>query len=220
MKDSKTILEHVAQEKYLSKKGLPIQAGQTKQHFPSAELANTINQIFGLFSINFHNQFHTAYKNAQTESQAKNLWLDNLKDFPSEILLMATKRAIAELSYLPTIHQMRVFCQEAEGNRFPNVHAAYVEACNATVPRQNYRWSHPVVYYAGKRCQWQFLLGNDQSVAFPVFKAHYQALCDQILSGQALPPIDQLALPESIEAPLSKDENAKRMESLRKALDI
>lgn len=181
---------------------------------------DTINQVFSLFSINYHNQFYNAFRDQKTEAQAKKLWLESLGEFSEKTLLLAAKKAIRDSNYLPTIHQMISYCRHVEGTHFPDAHAAYVEACTAAQPKQNYHWSHPVVYFAGKQCGWFFLANNSESVAFPVFKNQYNELCEQIAQGVRLPAIEPLALLETSEAPLPKQENVKRLAALRKSAGI
>jgi len=156
MKDSKTIINRVAQEIYLSKKESQTEAGPTSPPV-SGDLIDAINQIFGLFSINYHNQYYKAFCDEKTESQAKKLWLEILKTIPPETLLLAAKEAIKSSTYLPTINQILTYCEAAKGLNLPIAHEAYIEACRAGKPRRNVNWSHPAVYYAGQKADWYFL---------------------------------------------------------------
>ena len=193
---------------------------QTTPEGDANDLIDTINQIFSLFSINYHNQYFNAFKDENTEVQAKKFWLESLKTFAGNTLLLAAQKSIRESSYLPTIHQMIRYCRHIEGNCFPDCHAAYREACNATSPKRNYRWSHPVVYFAGRNCNWHFLASNSEATAYPVFKGHYEALCEQLVQGLELPAIEPLALPENSEVFLTKEENIERLATLRECTGI
>jgi hypothetical protein len=102
----------------------------------------------------------------------------------------------------------------------PDAHSAYVEACHASSPKAEYRWSHPAVYHAGKASDWFLLANSSEHVAFPIFKEHYLSICQRVLSGEKLPRIQVKKLPETIQSPLSKEENQERLAQLRKQMDI
>jgi len=152
---------------------------------------------------------------------AKRLWLENLGCYKPDIIRQATHSLIQQSDYLPTISKLIKKCMELSSDQtLPNVHDAYSEACNAPSPKQNASWSHPAVYYAGQKSNWRFLSGSDAKIAFPIFKNHYETLCEKLLAGHALPPIKTLALPETIETPLSKAENSQRLSKLRSELEL
>lgn len=181
----------------------------------------TLNECFELLRLNYQHLYFSAYPDKDAINSAKRLWLENLAEFKPEIIRTATHAIIKESDYLPTISRMVKLCISLNsGNHLPDVHSAYVEACNASSPKQNHPWSHPAVYHAGRCSGWFFLANNIEAVAYPVFKRHYEKLCQQISTGTDLPPIEPLALPESTETPLSKEENAERMTKLRHKLEI
>ncbi len=184
-------------------------------------MIDTINQVFELFRINYHNQYFSAFADINTLNQAKRLWLETLQRFPADVILRGAKKAIEESEYLPTLHKMITYCQGSpELHGLPDTHSAYVEACQAPSPKAEYDWSHPAVYHAGRASDWYFLANNSERIAFPVFREHYQALCARVLRGDTLPAPEFKRLPETVETPLSKDENRQRLASLRQELDL
>ncbi|MBU3069699.1 hypothetical protein KOI40_07690 [Aestuariicella sp. G3-2] len=188
---------------------------------PSSELIDAINQVFALFRINYHNQYHSAFGDVGTLNQAKRLWVESLQRFSPDAILRGAKKAIEESEYLPTLHKMIGFCQGSpELHGLPDVHSAYIEACQAPSPKAEYSWSHPAVYHAGKLSDWYFLSSNVERVAFPVFRDHYRTLCDRVVRGETLPPPEIKRLPEKTETPLSKDENLERLAALRDQLGL
>ena len=200
------------------------EAGQPK---PSAssngreDLVETINQVFTLFRINFHNQFYKAYSDdRELLNQAKKLWFESLKNYSASTVLEATRRIIEEQEYLPTLHQMLARCAEQDC-RAPDVHQAYVEACNAPSPKARHDWSHPAVYEAGRRSDWYYLSTTPEQYALPVFRNNYQTVLGEISRGQQidLPRIeDQGASTE--ESVVSKKEGLSKVAALRKKLDL
>ncbi len=184
-------------------------------------LAEVINECFELLALNYQHLYFSAYPTTDTANLAKRLWLENLESFTPDTILAATHAIIKESDYLPTISKLIKKCQLLAGNNtLPDARSAYIEACNANSPKQNHPWSHAVIYYAGQSCNWHFLANNEEAIAYPVFKGHYEKLCEQIAEGLQLPEIQKLALPESVEIPLTKVENAKKMAQLKRELDL
>lgn len=177
--------------------------------------------MFELFRINFHNQYFSAFSDINTVNQAKRLWLETLQRFSPEVILHGAKKAIEQSEYLPTLHKMIGFCQGSpQIHGLPDTRNAYIEACRAPSPKADYAWSHPAVYYAGRNSDWFFLANSAERIAFPVFRDHYLNLCQRVVSGESLPKPHTKRLPESIEHPLTKDENLERLAALRDEMGL
>ena len=71
---------------------------------------DTINQIFALFRINYHNQFYSAFTDTALLNQAKRLWLESLRYYSTECLLKAARQVIEQSEYLPTLNKMIEAC--------------------------------------------------------------------------------------------------------------
>lgn len=227
MQDSNSLIHQVAQEIAASQNSSTTAAGQTDSAQAHEQPAlgeghiDAINQVFALFRINYHNQYYAAFKDNELLNQARRLWLNSLAQFAPETILRGARKVIEESEYLPTLHRMIRACQGEPGKfGLVDAHQAYVEACRAPSPKAAHAWSHPAVYHAGCASDWYFLTTNAEKVAFPIFERHYLKLCERVMNGATLPAPNIPALPETIETPLSKEENAKRMEELRKQLDL
>lgn len=196
------------------------EAGQTKSAGQNpAELVDSINQVFGLFRINFHNQYYKAFPDADTLNPVKKLWLDGLRQFSPTTIIGSAKSIIESSDYLPTLHSMIKACQRLTDSALPDVHSAYLEACRAPSPKIAYDWSHPAVYETGKRCDWYFLASNSESTAFPIFKNHYQTVLDEIRSGAHLSIPTAIAEESEIRHPkLEKSAAQERINAIRDAL--
>lgn len=204
-----------------SASGSTTAAGPTESRAkPAPELIDAINQVFSLFSLNYHNQYYAAFKDTEKEVQAKRLWLDGLRGFEPEVILKAAKSVIINNDYLPTLHAMLEQCHRKTGTTLPDAHAAYVEACRAPNPKASADWSHPAVYHAGKRSDWYFLATTSEATAFPIFRRHYKEICQRVRDGEQLPEPNYLALPEETETGLSKQQNLEKLNQLRKDLDL
>lgn len=233
MQDSNSLIQRAAQEIEALSKTSPTAAGRSdlagareaknraNTDRPTGAHIDALNETFALFRINYHNQYYKAYSDEGVLSQIKKLWLESLSVFAPETILRGARKVIEESEYLPTLHRMIRACQgDPESFGLPDAHTAYIEACRAPSPKAAQRWSHPAVYHAGLASDWFFLSSNSERVAFPIFERHYQRLCEKVMNGGELPAPNVPALPETIETPLSNEENQQRLELLRKQLDL
>jgi len=154
-------------------------------------------------------------------TQIKKLWFESLQQFAPETLLRGARKVIEESEYLPTLNRMIRACQgDPESLGLVDAHTAYIEACKARSPKAAHNWSHPAVYHAGVASDWYFLATNSEKIAFPVFERHYVRICEKVMNGIELPLPNAPLLPETIETPLSKEENQQRLSALLKQFDL
>lgn len=187
----------------------------------SDALIDAINTLFTQFEVAFPNLYHRAYPTDNSVILAKQLWAKSLCRFSAPQILAAAQSAIESSDYIPTIHAVLKFCEDNyELHGLPSPRRAYIEACNAPVPKHEYAWSHPVVYFAGRESDWFFLANNSESKALPVFEANYRRLCQRVFQGEefAMPNVERLASANA--QPLSKAEQRERLRSLRDELGL
>ena len=226
MQDSNQLISQIEQEIAASQNKSTIEAGQTNsdaqnRSAPSEAHIDSINQAFALFRVNYHNQYYAGFADVDLLNSAKRLWLNSLFQFAPETILRGARKVIEESEYLPTLHRMIRACQgDPEKFGLTDAHRAYVEACRAPSPKAAYNWSHPAIYHAGCASDWFFLANNSEKIAFPIFERHYLKLCERVMNGEELPAPNTIALPQTIETPLSKEENKKRMDELRRKLEL
>ena len=67
---------------------------------------------------------------------------------------------------------------------------------------------------------WFFLSSTIEAKAFPVFKRNYEILCDRVLQGEELNTPVPVAIPETINQPLTNEERKQRLHALREELNI
>ena len=196
----------------------PTPPGPTRaEREPATETRiEAINQVFALFRLNYHNQYYSAFPDAEQLKQIKKLWLDALSDYPVEQILKGAKHAIETSEYLPTLNRMLQCCQQGLADLgLPTARDAYVEACRAPAPRSAYSWSHPAVYLAGRDSDWYFLANNTERNSWPVFREHYQAYCARVLRGENLTMPARQKLEHSPSKPLSRDNQLAELKKLR-----
>ncbi len=149
---------------------------------------------------------------------AKRLWSRLLVDYRGDVIMRAAEKAVKESGWLPNVHEVVARCDIADVLGLPDPHRAYMEACRAPSPKQEYRWSHPAVYYAGRASDWFFLANNIEEVAYPVFKRNYEILLRRLQNGEDIQMEIAPALPEQIERPLPREQQQQRLQQLKSLL--
>lgn len=191
----------------------PIAAGRAKKAPSSeADLIDGINQVFALFRVNYHNQYYKAFPDTETLNITKKLWLESLKRYPGSTILQAGEHLVRSQDYLPTLSQMLRTVRNCGGEALPEVHRAFVEACEAPSPKRSYAWSHPLVYHAGMLTGWNRLSTQPENFSFPIFRKHFEKLEQSYLAGQAL------TLPEAAQDNERPPQNTVNAEEARQHL--
>ncbi|MEM8560695.1 MAG: replication protein P [Pseudomonadota bacterium] len=181
----------------------------------------TINQVFALFRLNYHNQYYAAFPDAEQLNQLKKLWLETLGDFPVAQILTGAKRAIENSEYLPTLNRMLECCQQGLTEfGLPAPHDAYLEACSAASPRAAQNWSHPAVYLAGRDSGWYLLSNETQRTSWPVFREYYQGYCTRVLRGETLESPRQQVLESHTNPVQSREDRITALKALRADVDL
>lgn len=126
------------------------------------------------------------------DDHAFQTWLKFLGDLsPNHIrtgfeVLLRTRPQFA-----PDAIEFRKMCVGIAG--LPDVREAYVEAANARKPYDAQKYSHPIVYHAGKACGFPYLAANPEKVALPRFKSFFELLVKRIERGDILEaPVPEL----------------------------
>lgn len=200
----------------------PIAAGQANKALSSeAGLIDSINQVFALFRVNYHNQYYKAFPDTETLNITKKLWLESLKNYPASAILQAGEQLVRSQDYLPTLSQMLRKVRDCRGESLPEVHRAFVEACEAPSPKKNHAWSHPLVYHAGLLTGWNRLSTQPENFSFPIFRKHFEQLEQSYLAGKPL------SLPEAsrdeeqtVQNAVDADEARQHITALRSKLNI
>ncbi|ROS01639.1 hypothetical protein EDC56_2083 [Sinobacterium caligoides] len=176
--------------------------------------------MFAEFDLVYHNQFRNAFPTAEKLHYAKKLWFNNLKHLSAESIIQATHQAIRESDFLPTVHGILKHCSALDSLGLPDVRSAYVEACNAPKPRRSHQWSHPAVYFAGQQTDWFLIESGSEYKVFPIFKGHYDRLCERVRQGEELVVEPPLALPETINRPLNSEQRRAALDKLKQDTEL
>lgn len=219
MKDGNHLVDQSVRDIAASSKTSPTAAGPTDQQARSDALVETINQVFTLFRINYHNQYHAAFGDVTVLNQAKRLWKEALAPYGNDHILRAARRVIEQSEYLPTLHKMLSACENSLTDLgLPTVRDAYLEAANAPSPKNVQHWSHPAVYLAGREMGWHNLSHLPEARSWPLFVDAYREQIKKVLAGDTLeidapPQLEQQRSPA-----LPREEGSERLRQLKKLL--
>ena len=189
--------------------------GHQKLNSNKEEFIECIDSLFLKLELAYHYQFYKVFGTDDRLNEGKKLWAISLKSFSTEIILEGIESVVGSQSYLPTLTDLIKACSEINNqDGFPSVEEAYIEARKSFSPRAEYPWSHPIVYFAGKKIGWNFLDEKDSKELFFSFKKIFNKLKLEAFNGNEF-KIEQTANQPSL-TPLNK----KLFESLRKKHNV
>ena len=159
--------------------------GQKKSISNKENFIKSIDALFLKLELAYHYQFYKVFGTDEKLKEGKKLWAISLKDIAPEIILDAVENVISSQSYLPTLTDLMKACNEINRmDGFPSVEEAYVEARRSYQPRASYNWSHPIVYFVGKKIGWNIINEKDSKENFNTFKHIFNALKIQAIEGK------------------------------------
>ena len=159
--------------------------GQKKSISNKEDFIKSIDALFLKLELAYHYQFYKVFGTDEKLKEGKKLWAISLKDIAPEIILDAVENVVSSQSYLPTLTDLMKACNEINRmDGFPSVEEAYVEARRSYQPRASYNWSHPIVYFVGKKIGWNVINEKDSKENFNTFKHIFNALKIQAIEGK------------------------------------
>ena len=159
--------------------------GQKKSISNKEDFIKSIDALFLKLELAYHYQFYKVFGTDEKLKEGKKLWAISLKDIAPEIILDAVENVISSQSYLPTLTDLMKACNEINRmDGFPSVEEAYIEARRSYQPRASYNWSHPIVYFVGKKIGWNIINEKDSKENFNTFKHIFNALKIQAIEGK------------------------------------
>ncbi len=148
-----------------------IQHGQTKSTSTKEDLVQAVDSLFLKLELAYHYQFYKVFGTDEKLREGKKLWALSLKNLPPDIILKGIENVIISQSYLPTLTDLLKACNDINKNDgFPSVEEAYLEARRSYQPRKKFNWSHPIIFYTGKKVGWDILNERDTKETFTLFK--------------------------------------------------
>ena len=162
-----------------------IQHGQTKSTSTKEDLVQAVDSLFLKLELAYHYQFYKVFGTDEKLREGKKLWALSLKNLPPDIILKGIENVIISQSYLPTLTDLLKACNDINKNDgFPSVEEAYMEARRSYQPRKKFNWSHPIVFYTGKKVGWDILNERDTKETFTLFKNTFISLKKEAQKGK------------------------------------
>ena len=159
--------------------------GQKKSISNKEDFIKSIDALFLKLELAYHYQFYKVFGTDEKLKEGKKLWAISLKDISPEVILDAVESVVSSQSYLPTLTDLMKACNEINRmDGFPSVEEAYVEARRSYQPRASFNWSHPIVYFVGKKIGWNIINEKDSKENFNTFKHIFNALKIQAIEGK------------------------------------
>ena len=214
---TKKITDIMNQESFLksSKKEQKMTPGQKTSNSNHQSLIEARDNLFLKLELSYHYQFYKVFGTDQRLFEAKKLWAESLKKFPSECIDAAVENVIESNDYLPTLTEVIKACSASMGSiNIPSPQEAFIEAQKSSSPRQSFPWTHPIIYWTGKEIGWEIINSPNNSNTFQAFFKTYMRLAKELSNGKKFNLIPKDA-PEEFE-PIDLD----LLEKLRKKHDL
>ena len=174
------------------------------------DFIEAIDALFLKLELAYHYQFYKVFGSDEKLNEGKKLWATSLKSYDIEIINKASEEIIQSQPYLPTLTDIVRICNELLKNTsLPSADEAFVEARKSFSPRKEYNWTHPIVYFAGKKTGWNLLNEKDGKDIFYEFKRNYEELIKKVGNGKVF------KVPKEKTTEDLKPLNQKLFESLR-----
>ena len=178
--------------------------GQKKSISTKEDFVKSIDDMFLKLELAYHYQFYKVFGTDEKLKEGKKLWAMSLKNESPEIILAAVEKVITSQSYLPTLTDLMKACGEINKmDGFPTPEEAYIEARKSYQPRIEFNWSHPIVYFTGKKIGWNSLNEKDTKENFNAFKKIFNNLKNEVINGKNFEIKDNTEL--KTRKPLNKD---------------
>lgn len=158
--------------------------GQKISNSERKRFIEAIDNLFLKLELSYHYQFYKVFGTDHRLKEAKKLWAESLKKYPAECINAAVETVIQANDYLPTLTEVLKACSNSMGAiNIPTPQEAFIEAQKSSSPRQNYPWTHPIVYLAGREIGWE-LINSQNNNAFQAFSKTYMRLVKEMKAGK------------------------------------
>ena len=179
------------------------------------EFIASIDNLFLKLELAYHYQFYKVFGTDERLNEGKKLWAMSLKGFSLDTLGQAIEDVIGSQSYLPTLTDIVKACSEIKDkDGFPSIEEAYIEARKSYSPRNEYPWSHPIVYFSGKKLGWNTIDEKDSKELFFAFKRIFLRMKERAIEGY------EFKIPKQDEPIESFTLNSKLFNELRKKHNV
>ena len=189
--------------------------GQKISNSERRSFIEAIDNLFLKLELSYHYQFYKVFGTDDKLTEAKKVWAESLKKYPSECIDSAVEIVIQSNDYLPTLTEIIKACSGSMGSiNIPNPQEAFIEAQKSSSPRNRFPWTHPIIYWTGKEIGWELINSPNNTNTFQAFSKTYMRLVKELKAGKKFEIVSKED--KEIIEPL----DVKLFESLRKKHDL
>ncbi|MFT5706292.1 MAG: hypothetical protein ACI9ES_000564 [Oceanospirillaceae bacterium] len=144
-----------------------------------------INMVFTRFMAIYGHKFKSSFETEAEMRIAKREWAMSLTAYSENELVKAVSICKETLAWAPSIAEFIGILQglnDALG--LPDVRSAYREACFHALVPSKHKWSHCVVYHAGRAVGWFELRSEQEQQTFPQYSYQYEVMCRRFRQGE------------------------------------
>ena len=184
---TKKITDIMNQESFLksSKNEQKMTPGQKISNSDRKSFIAAIDNLFLKLELSYHYQFYKVFGTDDKLIEAKKLWAESLKKYPSECIDSAVEIVIQSNDYLPTLTEIIKACSGSMGSiNIPNPQEAFIEAQKSSSPRNSFPLTHPIIYWAGKEVGWELINSPNNTNTFQAFSKIYIRLVKELKAGK------------------------------------
>ena len=159
--------------------------GQKISNSDRKSFIKAIDDLFLKLELSYHYQFYKVFGTDHRLTEAKKLWAESLKKYPTESINAAVETVIQSNDYLPTLTEILKACSASMGEiNIPSPQEAFIEAQKSSAPRQEFSWTHPIIYWTGKEIGWDLINSPNNTNTFQAFSKTYMRLAKEIKAGK------------------------------------
>lgn len=159
--------------------------GQKISNSDRKSFIKAIDDLFLKLELSYHYQFYKVFGTDHRLSEAKKLWAESLKKYPTESINAAVETVIQSNDYLPTLTEILKACSASMGEiNIPSPQEAFIEAQKSSAPRQEFSWTHPIIYWTGKEIGWELINSPNNANTFQAFSKTYMRLAKEMRVGK------------------------------------
>ena len=159
--------------------------GQKISNSDRKSFIKAIDDLFLKLELSYHYQFYKVFGTDHRLTEAKKLWAESLKKYPTESINAAVETVIQSNDYLPTLTEVLKACSASMGEvNIPSPQEAFIEAQKSSAPRQEFSWTHPIIYWTGKEIGWELINSPNNANTFQAFSKTYMRLAKEMRAGK------------------------------------
>ena len=159
--------------------------GQKISNSDRKSFIKAIDDLFLKLELSYHYQFYKVFGTDHRLTEAKKLWAESLKKYPTESINAAVETVIQSNDYLPTLTEILKACSGSMGEiNIPSPQEAFIEAQKSSAPRQEFSWTHPIIYWTGKEIGWDLINSPNNTNTFQAFSKTYMRLAKEMRAGK------------------------------------